>query len=628
MSTATLTSLAMLKVHIDQGRDYLDYLRPFVLQILADHKPDPVTDRLIHDHLRSQYGLEIPERAVQVVLKRLSRICPLTKEEGVYRITGAMPDPDISAAKSDAERHINAVIADMQSFSRGTARPLPTSEAAVRALCEFLAEFDVQCLRAYLRGTAIPTIPTKRASTLILVSKYVLQLQHTNPERFDSFMILLQGHMLANALLCPDLQNAPKTYRGMTFFFDTPLLIRLLGLEGEMQQGAMRELISLLNKLGASTVAFSHSRAELHHVITRSADFIDATKGRGPIVMEARRRGTTKSDLVLIAGQIDELLHNASIQVQDSPPYTHQFQIDESAFAEALEDELFYVNPRAKEYDINSLRAIYVLRGSLAPSTLEKARAVLVTSNAAFARAAYQYGQTHERSPEVSSVITDFSLANMAWLKAPLGAPSLPRVEVLAFAYAALQPTRSLLNKYLTEIEKLEERGGITHTDHQLLRSSVFAQDEMMNLTLGSEDALTEEVVSETLQRVSSEIRKDVNKKLAAEESAHGQTYADLVAARRQANHIQERLYWKCRRYSKWCAGFVSALIVLFLVAGLLVGVGFAIGSGVVMVLTLCNLVLGTTVRKLHRQVQATCLTWFLRRETAATGLDLEDYQP
>ena len=41
MATNTLTSLAILKVNIDQGKDYLDYLRPFILQVLVEQKPEP-----------------------------------------------------------------------------------------------------------------------------------------------------------------------------------------------------------------------------------------------------------------------------------------------------------------------------------------------------------------------------------------------------------------------------------------------------------------------------------------------------------------------------------------------------------------------------------------------------------
>ena len=93
MSTETLTSLAMLKVHVDRGQDYLDYLRPFILQVLVAHTPDQVTDAIVRDLIRADFGLEIPDRAVQVVLKRLSRQYPLKKVDGVYRITGKLPDP-------------------------------------------------------------------------------------------------------------------------------------------------------------------------------------------------------------------------------------------------------------------------------------------------------------------------------------------------------------------------------------------------------------------------------------------------------------------------------------------------------------------------------------------------------
>ena len=47
MPTNTLTSLAILKVNIDQGNDSLDYLRPFIFQILTDHNLDPITGGVV-----------------------------------------------------------------------------------------------------------------------------------------------------------------------------------------------------------------------------------------------------------------------------------------------------------------------------------------------------------------------------------------------------------------------------------------------------------------------------------------------------------------------------------------------------------------------------------------------------
>lgn len=440
--------------------------------------------------------------------------------------------------------------------------------------------------------------------------------------------------MLANALLCPDLKNAPKSYKGVTFYLDTPLLVRRLGLEGKPKQAAVTNLVRLLRSLGATVATFSHSRDELESVIAGAAQHVDSRDGRGAIVTEARRRGTTKSDLLLLAGQIDDKLKDARIDVRGTPRYIEDFQIDETAFENVLGDEVSYFNPRAKEHDINSVRSIYVLREGTSAPILERAKAALVTSNAGFSRAAFQYGRRHAVSREVSSVITDFSLANMAWLKAPLGAPAVPMTELLAFSYAALEPSMKLWEKYLSEIDKLAEQGNLTARDHQLLRSSQLVPEELMNLTLGEEDALTEQTIAETLRRVTDEIRREESDKYTRERAAHQKTQRAFATQRTIGERVQERLYWRCRRratVSAWC---VSIGVGVFLAAGMAAGVGLRAnnaivgglllaGSGVSIVLTLGNLLFGTSVKRLHEGVQARCLSWLVSRKAAETGLDL-----
>lgn len=567
-SAATLTSLAMLKVSIDQDRDYLEYLRPFILQVLIDHKPDPVTDVVVTDHLRNDFGLAIPPRAVQIVLKRIARSGVIEKRTGVFQVTGQLPDPGIASKKAEADRHIQAIISALRGFRDVDARSNLGEDEAVTALCEFLSEFSIPCLRAYLRGTTIPDIQDKKRSHLVLVSQVVVFLQNNDPERFESFMVLVQGHMLANGLLCPDLQSAPKTYKGLTFYFDTPLLVQRMGLEGVARQRAAEELIALLHNLGGTVAMFDHTRDEIDRVIRGAAEHVGSTDGRGAIVFEARRNGTTKSDLLLLAGQIDDRLRDAGIVAQNTPAYIEKFQIDEEIFEGVLDDEISYYNPKAKADDINSVRSIYALRRGQVPSSLERSKAVFVTSNTAFARAADNYGTQHEESRDVSSVITAFSLANMAWLKAPMGAPSLPATEILAYAYAALRPSKDLLDDFLSEIDKLENKGGITSRDHQLLRSSVIAQEELMRLTLGDETALNEDTVTETLRRVTQEIKQEESEKLTAEQTAHLATQRDLANAQVEKNRVLEHLYWKCRKKARCCAWTVSGTMSLLLLLG------------------------------------------------------------
>jgi hypothetical protein len=167
-SVETLTSLAILKVNIDAGGDYLDYLRPFILQVLVDHKPDPVTDAIVREHVRAQFGLDIPARAVQIVLKRISRVQPLKRDMGVYRITGSIPNPGIAVEKARAEQHIQRVVSGLMEFSKESGNPVSTDDEAVTAICSFLAQFSIHCLRAYLRGTAIPTVEGSQHSQIVL----------------------------------------------------------------------------------------------------------------------------------------------------------------------------------------------------------------------------------------------------------------------------------------------------------------------------------------------------------------------------------------------------------------------------------------------------------------------------
>ena len=675
MSTATLTSLAILKVNVDQGNDYLEYLRSFILQVLVDQKPNPITTEVVKDHIRTQFGLEIPNQTVEIVLKRISKRYPIKKDQGKYQITGDLPNPQIVSKQVDAERHLGTVLHGLRQFSQGTINPITNDEDAVTAICAFLARFDITCLRAYLRGTAIPSPEGDHQTDIVLVSDYIQHVQRTNLEHFNSFLIIVQGHMLANALLCPDLLNAPKTYQNVTFYLDTPLLIQSLGRDGEAKQAAVRDLIALVSNLGGKVAAFSHSRDELKYVLQRTADFLERPDGRGPMIIEARKQGFTKSDFLLLAESIDQKLSEAGIQLENTPLYIKDFQIDETVFEQVLNDEVSYHNPRAKEYDINSVRSIYVLRANTPALTLEKARAVLVTSNAGFARAAWDYGKEYRSSQNVSSVITDFTLANMAWLKAPMGAPSVPTTQLLAISYAALKPSVELLEKYLKEIDRLEEQGTISERDHQLLRSSPLVHSELMHLTLGKDAALNEETITETLERVSEEIKKEESEKLMAEREAHQRTQdalnsyrnqetlervseeikkeeSEKLMAEREAHQrtqdalnsqqyrnqeMKKNIYWRCHHRASVIAWIFSVVIGIMLLGGLSVSLGLGstdpifawgigIGSIIVILLTLMNLLFGSTVKSLHNWVKNRCLTWLFKREAKAIGIDLSEH--
>ena len=613
MLSNTLTSLAILRVQTDLGNDYLDYLRPFIMHVLVEYDPIPIIAEAVTGLIRDDFGLIIPDRAIEIVLRRIAKQQPIERVAGVYERRGTLDDPQIRAKQVDAQRHIQAVISDLKNFSSRTARPFQDETATVAAICDFLAEFDVSCLRAYLRGTTIPSEGPVDRSEIVLISEYVDHIQSTNPERFKSFMVLVQGHMLANALLCPDIDNATSNFRQVIFYLDTPLLIHLLGAEGDPLQKAAKELVDLLKKLRAKVATFSHCRDELQSVFRGAANHLESPAGRGAIVLEARKIGRSRSDLILFAESVDEQLRDAGVEVIRTPRYTADIQIDETAFEQVLDDEISYFNPRAREIDINSVRSIYVLRGETFAPSLEKSKAVLVTSNVAFAKAAWEYGKDYDQSRHVSSVIADFTLANLAWLKAPMGAPDVPTTQLLAFSYASQQPTAGLWNKYLNEIDRLKTQGTITQRDHELLRSSPFVQKELMELTLGMEDSLDEATITETLGRVSDEIRQEGADSLAAERWAHDETRRILDSAIRNNEAMAKAIYWRCDNIASRLAWVPSILFTTVLLVLLVLSLGLwrttpaiaIISASGLTVVTALSVLFGFNVRDSH--------TWFTK---------------
>lgn len=638
MSNKTLASLALLKATINAGGDYLHYLRPFVLHVLNRTDATSTTAESVANAILHDFGMVIPPSIITIVLRRIAKRNKLRRHQNAFEKLGPLPNPRLEQRQAEADHHINAILSDLQTFSQSTANPLPSRAAAITAVCTFLSRFDITCLRMYLRSTALPPIDDPSDTDILLVSDYVSHLHANSPARFDSFLVVVQGHMLANALTCPDLGNAPLSYKKTTFYMDTPLVVRFLGAEGSERQASSKQLVRLVTQLGGHFALFAHSCDETKTVLVNAAKYIDHPDGRGEIVAAARRGHITKADLHLLAEQFEETLHSLGVQTHPSPEIIPSYEIDEEILEERLTAAIPYFNPNAATYDVRSVRSIYALRRNTQPRSIEAARAVFVTSNDTFASVAWEYGREVEESLAVSSVISDFTLANTAWLKAPAGAPDVPTTQVLAFCYAALQPSRELLLKFLEEADRLEEKGVLTPRDHQLLRSSPNLEGDVMRLTMGSTDAVTEDAVIAARDRALEEFSKEETQKRVREQKEHAATQSILQTERARRLAMVESAYWACRTTAEQIAklfAYGASLIVLGL-EGVSVWQAYsasgttpwwAVGSVILVdLIALTDFLFGSTLRKLHNGVLTRVQGRLLDREARRLGIDVADF--
>ena len=608
MSTSTLTSLAILKVDVDRGNDYLDYLKPFVLQTLVDNRPRLIDSQIVRNYILAQFGLDIPDATIEIVLKRIARTGQIRKSNRVYRIAGELSDPELTRKSALALQDIELVLNELMKFSELTARPIRDTNRAVTVICAFLSRFGISCLRSYLRGTTIPRVEGTAVTDIVLVSNFIHDISTGNPDLFRRFLTIVQGNMLANALLCSDLSHVKSSYRRVEFFFDTPLLIQALGLDGLLKKSATIELIETLSKLGGRARYFTHTFDELKRVLLASASKTRVGDARDHIVYEATKCGMTRSDLLLLAESCGEKLDGLGLEEIPTPPYTEDYQIDEKEFELLLDNDVSYLNPRARQHDINSVRSIYVIRKGRPVRSIEKCRAILVTSNTGFAKSAWEYGKRHDSNYAASSVISDLSLANISWLKKPMIVPSIPKSQLLSLSYAAMQPSIELLTRYMREIDRLEESQEFSPNDLQLLRSGLFLHTEISKATLGDPSLFDGETATEVLKRLSDELKHDENRKLLAEEEAHRKTHVLLMTERANSDELTNSIRAKCSRKARWSAWAISIPLTVVISTLTFSGVGAISGNTILSlimsiiagIISLFNTVFGISVRSFH----------------------------
>lgn len=605
--TLTLTSLAILKVDIDERhRNYIDYLAQFVLSVLASHRPEFVTDTKVAELLEEDFGLMVPTKAVQHVLRRLARDGHVRKEHEVFYPASDLPDTGIAVKRLDAASQIQRVYDALCQFSSSIQPEAAWSDAdASKAILGFLARFTVDCLKSYVFNTALPRIPDTGSKELYIVSRFLQHCHETDRALFEDFIVLVKGQMYANALTCPDLESLEKKFDHISFYLDTPLILSLLGLQGEGLRQAAEELTTLVRDLKGGLGVFSHTLEEIRGVLRYAARNFDSPQATSRILREMRNSGITLSDLLVYIDQLPERLSSLHVRVKTTPEYVSDFQIDETTFHNVLEDGIHYHGDHAIRNDINSVRSIYVLRRGVSPARLEDAVAVFVTPNPALARVAFEFGKMHNSSKEVSSVITDYSLANVAWLKAPMKRPSLPEKETLAFCYAALEPSKELFRKYVEKMELLRSTGNISEQDHAILRLSPLAQRELMDLTLGDEEALTGTGLREILSRVKESLVGEqkiraaadraivedqlasANLSLEVQEKAHQEAISRQQELRHMADEEKERLREDQQSVvltaSRRAKFFSKALIVLLMtIFSVLLLIGGFVSAGLI----------------------------------------------
>jgi len=542
----TLASLALLKARYDvERKDIIDNLIPFASYILDKRRITRFTVEELKEWLLEDFGLTFPLHPIGLIAGRMVTRGCLTKKEYSYiveNITSCSATFDKS--REENQLHLEATTLGLMDYCSTHLSQIISRDEAEQYLFQYIDEYAIECIQAYSSGDSVKQRDNLQQAWRFMVNSYVSHISTHDRQKFEYFSTVLTGRMLSNALLAPDISSVKMKFRNTVIFLDTVIILRLIGVLGEMPQECCVEMIELYRQASASIEVFKHTMDEVD-IVLRSAEHTLETNsmGYGSVIIALKEARKKPSDVAFMRINLEEILREHNIKIRATPDYITKYQIDEVGLEKEMEDAgLRYKNDAAKRTDINSVRSIYVLRSGKSPSRVEDCAAILVTTNSAFARAAYSYGHRYKEFQGVSPVITDFSLTNIVWLKSPIDFAGLPGKILAANCYAAMKPSDELWTAFLEELEKLESKGKITPTQHQYMRYELLVRPELMNLTLGDENLLSEEKILQVLDRHEQEIVRPWKTRYDELEKNHSQTSLNLTKIQQSYNSILERV--------------------------------------------------------------------------------------
>lgn len=536
--SSALVGFAVLRANYNaEAPSYIDNFRGFVLGVLAEHEPRPLTREVVASEINDSFGIRIPDLVVGKILKRAKHTKHIDGSETGYVLTklGLKTAPAVRGLRDKylrQQRELEDRFLKFVNSEFPEHRDMLVAPVA-EELSKYLERHAVPLIASSVKGKGVarPQADHQAPGFEYVIARFVAHLYERDDVGFSYIEESAKGAILA-AVVTLDTSSFRNSLGALSIYLDTPVLIDLLGYSGAASMRATSQLIELAQAQGASLRVFEHSLREVDGVL-QSAENYSRSAGRRearPIDLHFQEQGWNAADIVLARQSVPDAIKAIGIETTTKPDDYRRYGLDEEKLEKSLQDVVHYKSENTRRYDVESISAIHRLRKGSSRGTLDRCGAVLLTDNTELVRAVQLLEDERHDWP---LAMTDSALAGILWARSPAVATELPRHMVLAAAYAGMQPDPHLWSRYVDEVGVLEGRGSVSADDAIVLRSTSVGRNALMEETLGIDAEMTSESPLAVLERIRNEIEEPVLEQLRARQNseASATTSADNAAA-------------------------------------------------------------------------------------------------
>ncbi len=496
-----LIGTAMLTAIWDQThKDNLELLKPFITYLVGKNASiqDEINITKIINEMDEEFGFpNIPKAVIEKIFNRMKKII-IRNDKKYYLIKDLSEevkkfDENKNQIQDESDKVINNLMEYLKSSNKNFNKI--TIEETKKLLYIFFEKNGFITLENIESLKNIGEYKTDQANYYI--AKFILDENKNNTRVFNSIYKIVCGFMLANTIYIQVENDNKASLKNLNCYLDTPILLNLLELKTEEQNGSAKLLVELLEKKQARIKCFEHNYNEVYSIIYAYKENIG--KYRDKTLEGLDKKNYTYSDVERLLDNLKSLLKKKHVDVEEKPSYEdYSAVIDEQGLEDYLKEK-YKDRIEKKEKvlgpDIDSISAISRLRKGKYVKKLEESKAIFVTNNYDLIKYSNLFLNKKEFG-EISYSISDVELTTILWLKTFKTNPDLPKFKLIENARLALEPSNQIIERFKDVIEKMKEEELINDTDvFENLKTNLYYKAELMEKIEGDGDNITNEVV-------------------------------------------------------------------------------------------------------------------------------------
>lgn len=541
MNRNTITSLAMLYALWQSNKqDLLDLIRPFALYAVGNTTKvgSEINLSQVCSFMEKEFGYKSIQAAVvnrilirETSLKNLKGNRRIERRHGKFILITSLSSliDEFSTRRTECKSHADSVTTALTYFFNQ--KQVCKRNDYVQADSErlLLSFFERQGGAIVRSVDDLRQLKSRSNEIDFFIGRFIISEYEQKSALFDYLVELVKGYFVTTALYLqaenPNVTTA--SFKGITFYLDTRLLLAYLGFKTKEENESVQVMVRSLRKNGAKLACFPYNIEEVNSILEAyKQSTVSKNKHPSTVTLEYfDENNLTYTHVDADQKKFQQRLSNDRIEIISPQKLLAESHAQKNTLGllndTRIQEIILSIKPKYNTStlpdDLEAINAVSRVRQGKKYPYIEKCPAVFVTSNNVLVASIRQYLKETSFDVGFPVAITDEDLCVLAWLKDFEQNSSLPQMRLLENVLAAITPTKELMDNYFSHLENLEKQGTINEDEVALLRVDIFAKQELMELTYGEIANLNDGVINKIRKKLQEETimkeREDAHKK-------------------------------------------------------------------------------------------------------------------